>query len=158
MSQPTVKCRRDNAGIVVASLCFLHCVAGPALLAFGGLASLISISERFESLFLLASAAMGAFALFPAYRRSHGRLSCLAMFGSGILVMLIRRHLTGSLAEPACALVGASLIIGAHALNIHYSRRCECCTPTLDVHTQIATAEESAPELASGPDKDRVGE
>jgi MerC mercury resistance protein len=153
MSQPPVRSRTDRAGIVIATLCFVHCVAGPGLLTFAGLASVINISERFEVLFLLGSAAMGALALFPAYRRHHGRLSCLAMFGAGFAVLLVRRHIGGSLLEPASVLIGASLIVGAHVLNVRYSRRCACCEPALPAQIQTAPRTSARANLAIGRDR-----
>jgi len=77
--------------MLIAALCFVHCVAGPILLSFAGLASLIGVSERLEPAFLLGSAAMGSMALIPGYRKKHGRLSCLAMFSSGLLCLIVRR-------------------------------------------------------------------
>ena len=122
--------RADHRGMVLASLCFVHCVAGPVLLAFAGLTSLVSISEKFEPLFLLGSAAMGAIALIPAYRKKHRRISCVALFASGLLCLLLRRYLRwrGFPIEPVAAALGASLIIGAHVLNLRFSRRCGCCS------------------------------
>ena len=123
--------RADRRGILIASLCVVHCVAGPVLLSFAGLASLSGVSEKFEPLFLLGSATMGVMALVPAYRKKHGRLSCLALFGSGLLCLLLRHHieLRAIFIEPVAATVGASLIIGAHVLNLRFSRRCTCCDP-----------------------------
>ena len=129
MTRPT-KARGDRAGIIIATLCFVHCVGGPVLLTFAGLSSLIRGSERFESLFWASSAVTGAFVLVPAFRHRHGRRSCLAMFAAGLLVLFTRRYLEGSSLEIAIALIGASLIIGAHALNLRYSRRCACCDPS----------------------------
>ena len=121
--------RADRRGILIASLCAVHCVAGPVLLSFAGLASLVGVSEKFDPLFLIGSATMGGMALVPAYRRKHGRLSCLALFGAGFLCLLLRRHieLQPISVEPIAAAVGASLIIGAHLLNLRFSRRCTCC-------------------------------
>ena len=114
---------------MIAAVCFVHCVAGPVLLSFAGLASLVNISEKFEPLFLLGSASMGAIALVPAYRKKHGRISCLALFGSGMLCLLLRHCIEWQdiPVEPVAAALGASLIIGAHALNLKFSRRCRCC-------------------------------
>jgi len=117
--------------MLIAALCFVHCIAGPVLLSFAGLASMIGISERLEPTFLLASAAMGTMALIPAYRKKHGRLSCLAMFCSGLVVLLARRHIPWRAVpiEPAATAAGAILIIGAHVLNVRFSKRCPCCEP-----------------------------
>ena len=123
--------RADHRAMVLASLCFVHCVAGPVLLAFAGLTSLVGISEKFEPLFLLGSAAMGAVALLPAYRKKHGRISCIALFASGLLCLLLRHYFRWRdiSIEPLSAALGVGLIIGAHVLNLRYSRRCQCCGP-----------------------------
>jgi hypothetical protein len=119
---------RDGTGILIAALCFVHCIGGPVLLSVGGLASLIGISERLEPVFLLGSLAMGAMALLPAYRKKHGRRSCLAMFCCGILGLILRHqiHWRAIPIEEIGFAVGAILIIGAHALNLKYSKRCLC--------------------------------
>jgi len=123
--------RADRRGMVIASLCFIHCIAGPVLLSFAGLSSLLSVSERLEPLFLLGSAAMGVMAFVPAYRKKHGRKSCLALFVSGLLCLFLRHHveLRSIPIEPVATAIGLTLIIGAHALNLRYSRRCQCCDP-----------------------------
>jgi hypothetical protein len=116
--------------MLIASLCFVHCIAGPILLSFAGLSSLLSVSERLEPLFLLGSAAMGVIAFIPAYRKKHGRKSCLALFASGLLCLLLRHVALPVISiEPVATALGLTLIIGAHALNLRYSRRCKCCDP-----------------------------
>jgi hypothetical protein len=113
----------------VAAACFLHCVAGPLLLSFAGFASLTGVWERMEPLFVLLSIGLGTATLIPAYRRQHGRISCLAMFVGGLLCLLVIRCLHWTLLlEIVGVAVGAGLIIGAHALNLRFSRQCSCCT------------------------------
>jgi len=121
--------RYDRRGMLIASLCFIHCIAGPVLLSFAGLESLISVSENLEFLFLFGSATMGALALVPAYRKKHGRSTCLVMFASGFLCLLLRRDVgqPAPFLEHAAVGVGAVLIIGAHVLNLRFSRQCACC-------------------------------
>ena len=121
--------RNDRRGMLIASLCFAHCVAGPVLLSFAGFASLISVSEKLEPLFLAGSAAMGAMALVPGYRRKHGRISCLALFVFGFLCLLLRHRivLRAIPVESIASALGASLIIGAHVMNLRFARRCPCC-------------------------------
>ena len=121
--------RADSRGILLAFACFVHCVAGPILLSYAGFSSLIGLSEKFEPLFLLGSGAMGVIAMVPAYRKKHGRKSCLALFACGLFCLLLRRHI----ALPVCAaetfltVAGASLIAGAHLLNMRFSKHCRCC-------------------------------
>ena len=95
------------------------------------MASLVNVSEKLEPLFLLGSAAMGVIALVPAYRKKHGRISCLALFASGFLCLLLRHYIEWQTIaiEPVASALGLSLIIAAHGLNLRFSRRCGCCDP-----------------------------
>lgn len=131
----------DGRGMVLASLCFVHCIAGPILLTYAGFSSLIGAFEKLEPLFVLGSATMGAIAFIPAYRKRHGRKSCLVLFASGILCLLLRRHieLPSLSIEPVVTAVGAGLIIGAHVLNLRFSKRCQCCDPVSEtnVHSEV---------------------
>ena len=131
----------------MATLCFVHCVAGPALIAFGSFSSLIALSERTEILFMLASATIGTMVLFPGYRRRHRRRSCLAMFGSGMAALLAHRYANSGLAGLSTALVGASLIAGAHILNHRYSRRCDCCETVSEKQPVDAVRKRLEPEI-----------
>lgn len=117
--------------MLIAAVCFVHCIAGPVLLSFAGLASLIGISERLEPAFLLGSAVMGTMALIPGYRKKHGRRSCLAMFCSGLLCLIVKRRIPWRAVplKPVATAAGAVLIIAAHVLNMRFSRRCPCCEP-----------------------------
>jgi len=117
--------------MLLASICFVHCVAGPILLTYAGFSSLIGVSEKLEPLFVLGSAAMGIIAFVPSYRKKHGRKSCIVLFASGLLCLLLRRYieLPSVSIDPIVTGVGASLIIGAHVLNLRFSQRCRCCDP-----------------------------
>ena len=122
--------RGDKTGIVIASVCFVHCIAGPVLLSFAGFASLIGVSEKLEPLVLLGSLLMGVATLIPGYRRHHGRRSCLVMFCTGILCLVLRHHIPSRLpVEAIGAGVGVCFIAGAHLLNLKFARACRCCEP-----------------------------
>jgi hypothetical protein len=126
--------RGDRRSMLLALLCFVHCVAGPMLLSVAGFASLIGISEKLEPWFMAGSGAMGVIALLPAYRKKHGYISCLALFASGFLCLFFRHSidLRTIPVEPIAAALGAGLIIAAHALNLRFSRRCRCCDSCSD--------------------------
>jgi MerC mercury resistance protein len=120
----------DRKAMLLATLCFIHCVAGPVLLSFAGYSSLIAASERFEPVLLLSSLILGSAVLIPAYRRKHRRCSCLALFFSGLLCLVVFRRLHWMMIPDAILTgIGVVLIIGAHALNMKFSRQCECCEP-----------------------------
>ena len=138
----------DRRGMLLASLCFVHCVAGPVLLTYAGFSSLVGVSEKLEPLFVIGSATMGAIALVPAYRKKHGRKSCLALFGSGLLCFLLRRRIEVSSVpiEPIVTGVGAALMVASHLLNLRFSRHCQCCSPQAETKTQTESPAVAAPE------------
>lgn len=118
----------DRKAMLVATLCFIHCVAGPVLLSFAGFSSLIGVSEKIEPVFVLSSIVLGSAILIPAYRRKHRRCSCLVLFICGLVCLVVLRRLHWMILPDAMlAGAGAALIIGAHALNVKFSRDCECC-------------------------------
>ena len=116
----------------------MHCVAGPLFLSFAGFASLIGISERIEPVLLLTSIVLGGATLVPAYRKKHGRISCLAIFLGGLVCLLLARRLHWSAVPEMLAMgIGAAMIIGAHALNLKFSRQCACCRPGVVVESEV---------------------
>jgi peptidoglycan/LPS O-acetylase OafA/YrhL len=118
----------DRRAMLLACVCFIHCVAGPVLLSFAGYSSLIAVSEKFEPLLVLSSVILGSAVLIPAYRRKHRRCSCLAIFLCGLLCLVVLRHRHGMMIPDAILTgIGVVLIIGAHALNLKFSRQCKCC-------------------------------
>lgn len=124
----TTAFRGDRKGMLVAALCFVHCVAGPLLLSVAGFSALIGASEKLEPVFMLSSVSLGVATLVPAYRKKHHRLSCLVLFLCGVFCLGVRRCIRWtSIAEVILIGLGAALIIGAHALNLKFSRRCQCC-------------------------------
>jgi MerC mercury resistance protein len=130
--------RGDWKGILIAALCLIHCVAGPMLLSFAGFASLIGVSEKMEPLFVLPSVAIGTATLIPGYRHRHGRFSCLGLFFCGILFLVVLRRLQWLVvSETVLAGIGAALIAGAHALNLKFSRECECCRAAKTSHIRV---------------------
>ena len=122
----------DRKGIFIAALCLIHCVAGPVLLSFAGFTSLVGMSEKVEPLFVLSSFAIGTATLVPGYRHKQGRFSCLVLFFCGLLFLVVLRRLRWFMVPDAIlAAAGAALIVSAHALNLKFSRQCECCRPAL---------------------------
>jgi len=127
------------------------------LLSYTGFSSLIGVSEKLEPLFLLGSAAMGVIAFVPAYRKKHGRKFCPALFASGLLCLFLRRYieLPSISVEPVVTAVGASLIIGAHTLNLRFSKRCQCCSSlseTIHAATHESGSSASSPQVQFHPD------
>jgi len=117
------------------------------------MASLGSFSEKIEPVFLLTSVAFGAAALIPAYRKRHGRLSCIVLFTCGIACLLLRKLIDfgGAIPEVIGTGIGAALIITSHALNMRFSKRCPCCEPDGKEGSERASA-----AMMSAPAADSV--
>jgi hypothetical protein len=54
------------------------------------------------------------------------------MFIAGLLCLVLKRFVAGRIAsfETVATIAGAALVVGAHVLNLRYSRNCACCTPS----------------------------
>lgn len=122
---------RDQAGIVTALACAVHCAALP--LAAGILSAVglgLLLDERIELALLMLAGLMGGWSLWPAFRGRHGRLSPLLLCGAGLFVLIAARHFEDAPAvEIPMVLVGAGAIASAHLLNLWLCRRCQACGP-----------------------------
>lgn len=94
---------------------------------FAGMASLISISDKLEPLGLRIGRNGGGRSRLRLLQETWSDNSCLAMFASGFLCLVLRRDIEWRMvfAEPADCLCGQNLIIDVRALNLIFSRPLE---------------------------------
>jgi hypothetical protein len=121
--------RFDSAGIIVSTLCALHCVFVPlaaGALAASGIAWLGD--ERYEPILIGCSLLLGLASLLPSYRRVHRDRRCMALFVLGMSIILIGKLSAERWAlETPLVLAGATLIVSAHAVNYRLCKRCGNC-------------------------------
>jgi hypothetical protein len=88
-----------------------------------------ALPEWLEWLFLSASLVIGTLALRHGHR-GHGQMAPLRLFVVGISALLVARvtGLTGPW-ETIVVVVGATILIAAHAVNWREGRRCIRCAP-----------------------------
>jgi hypothetical protein len=135
MTSPAARIERkygDFAGIAVSTMCAVHCVAVPLLLATAT-ASGVSwlLEERLDWLFLAASSVIGWMSWLPAYRRLHRRKACLTLFATGILSIATGRLAPEGVPDTPFVVFGAALIVSGHAANQYFCRSCRrCCDST----------------------------
>ena len=126
----------DRIGITATSLCALHCILLPILLPVLPLLGLSFLADHtWEHIFLLLTAALGTIALFSGFKRYHKKLYPFYLLYLGVAIYWLK-HDFSSEVEPLFIIIGASLIVAAHFINIKLCHRCRACT-TSDCQTAV---------------------
>jgi uncharacterized membrane protein YfcA len=121
----------DNLGACVSSLCLVHCVCMPLLLAFAPtLAHVIPGDELTHRLLGLLVVCAGVPSFWIGYRKHH-RKRVLAMGIAGICMVLgalaTGDRFNSHAAEIAVTMLGSSVLTLAHLTNKTFCRRCSQC-------------------------------
>jgi hypothetical protein len=117
----------DRIGITATSLCALHCILLPVLLPalpFLGLSFLAD--HAWEHFFLIITAILGTFALFTGFRKYHKRIYPFYLLFLGVGIYWIKHDFSEAL-EPYFIILGASLIVAAHVINLKLCNNCRQC-------------------------------
>lgn len=116
----------DLVGVWLSTLCLIHCLLLPLLVAalpfsagFGG--------EGVHHALTLLAVPVAGLALLPAFLR-HRRVDILGCGLAGIILML-SAHSLGQSLEELVSTCGALLLVSAHLLNRKFNRPCQtaCC-------------------------------
>ncbi|PHR66179.1 MerC domain-containing protein [Pseudidiomarina marina] len=111
----------DKTGMWVTTLCALHCLLLPVILPMLSLIGLSFIGEELlERVILGTSIALGLVALINGIRQ-HARLYPLVLLIAGGFIYWHKDSL-GEMGEPIIILLGASMIIAAHWVNLRLVR------------------------------------
>lgn len=117
----------DKLGITATSLCALHCILLPVLLPALPLLGLSFLADHaWEHVFLPATAAMGTVALLSGFKRYHRRLYPMYLLFLGVVIYWIKHDFSESL-QPYFIVIGASLIVAAHVINLKLCNSCKQC-------------------------------
>jgi len=117
----------DRIGITAASLCALHCILLPVLLPALPLLGLSFLADHaWEHVFLIMTAILGSIALFSGFRKYHKRLYPFYLLFLGVAIYWIKHDFSESL-QPVFIVVGASLIVAAHVINLKLCNSCKQC-------------------------------
>ena len=117
----------DRIGITATSLCALHCILLPVLLPALPLLGLSFLADHvWEHFFLIITAVLGTFALFSGFRKYHRRLYPFYLLFLGVAIYWIKHDFSEAL-QPYFIIVGASLIVAAHVINIKLCNNCKQC-------------------------------
>lgn len=118
----------DKTGIWVTTLCALHCLLLPVILPMLSLIGLSFIGEEMLERTILSISLIVGFVALLIGMRKHLRFYPLVLLFAGGVVYWHKDSL-GEIGEPAIILVGASLIIAAHWVNLKLTRAATVLMP-----------------------------
>jgi hypothetical protein len=120
----------DRAGIGTAGACAIHCLIAPWLGSITPLIGAKLTDETAEVVFLGVSLAFSGLTLLVAGLRLHRQWRGIATFLGGAAVLIGARvsGLADDAVGPMLIVTGATLITGAHLLNIRCCREAAGCT------------------------------
>jgi uncharacterized membrane protein YfcA len=127
----------DNIGIAASTLCAIHCLLLPIVLAFAPtLAHFLPGDETVHRTLAYLLAAVGLVAFWAAYK-VHRRKQVLLLLAIGILGVTVGAYADFLLPthawEVGITVTGSSFLIAAHYLNRTLCRSCRVCADRADV-------------------------
>jgi|GEM_PF-569359 len=114
---------KDQLGIVCSSLCIVHCVATPVILALGVSGLLASIlTTEFVHYILLVPVALLILSTLPT---AYKRYRILSLIFTGLLGMmfLIAALFLGEEKEALLTIIGGSLLVVFHLWNLRLQHK-----------------------------------
>lgn len=111
----------DRTGMWVTTLCALHCLLLPVILPILSLVGLSFLGEELlERVILGTSIVIGLVALSSGVRK-HFNFYPFILLAAGAFIYWHKDSL-GEMGEPVVIIVGASLIVAAHWINLRLVR------------------------------------
>lgn len=123
MTTSTTRPPLDTMGIVLSTLCFLHCLAVP-FIATGVLAWVAS--EAIHVGLTIALGGIVVFVAWPSYQR-HCRAvvpACLVGGLALLIVAVLGEDAIGEYAEIGLTALGSVVLVLGHVLNLRFRRTC----------------------------------
>lgn len=114
--------RLDRAGVLISSLCAVHCVAGIALVGVLGVGGGVLLNPMIHRVGLALAVVIGA-ATIGLNALRHGRLGLLALGGTGLALMTAALFVGHGTPEAVLTIAGVGMVASAHIINI----RRGCC-------------------------------
>ncbi|EHR40229.1 MULTISPECIES: MerC domain-containing protein [Alishewanella] len=117
----------DKFGIMVTSLCAIHCILLPVILPVLPLLGLTAAhNHAFEGFVLLFTMVLGFITLFIGFHRYHRKLyPFYSLFLGGFIYW--QRDAWGHDYEHVILVIGASLVVFAHIMNMRLCNQCNSC-------------------------------
>ncbi|MDT0605161.1 MerC domain-containing protein [Thalassotalea castellviae] len=117
----------DRIGITATSLCALHCILLPVILPALPLLGIGFLADHtWEHIFLIVTAILGSIAMFSGFKRYHKKLYPFYLLMLGVVVYW-QKHDFSEAVQPFFIMIGATLIVAAHIINIKLCNSCKQC-------------------------------
>tara|TARA_B100001094_G_scaffold330010_1_gene394147 strand:- start:2517 stop:2909 length:393 start_codon:yes stop_codon:yes gene_type:complete len=120
----------DKAGMILSSLCVIHCLFLPVIILFLPSALLgFFESESFHLYMLAIALPVSCFAFLRGFRHHQKKQSfLLGLLGMALLIsaVTIAEMLWGELGETLFTVCGGFLIVYSHYVNLSFCRKSLC--------------------------------
>ena len=118
----------DRIGITATSLCALHCILLPVILPALPLLGIGFLADHmWEHVFLIVTAVLGTIAMFSGFKRYHKKLYPFYLLMLGVVIYWQKHDFSEAL-QPFFIMIGATLIVAAHIINIKLCNSCKQCS------------------------------
>lgn len=123
MTTSTTRPPLDATGIILSSLCFLHCLAVP-FIATGALAWVASEVIHIGLTIVLAGVVL--LVALPSYKQHrHAVVPTLLLSGLALLIVaVLTEGVLGESAETSLTALGSVVLLLGHVLNLRFRRTC----------------------------------
>ncbi len=123
MTTHIARSQLDTTGIILSTLCFLHCLAVP-LIATGALAWMAS--EAIHIGLTVALAGVVVLVAWPSYQR-HRQVMVPVLLVGGIALLItavLGEEAFGEHMETILTVLGSVILVLGHILNLRHRRTC----------------------------------
>ena len=115
-----IRRRIDRAGVLLSTLCLIHCLAGLVLVSVLGLGGGALLNPRIHEIGLALAVVIGAIGLGMGAMR-HRRPMVLVAGCAGLVLMALGLIVPDGPAEAALTMVGVLLLASAHLRNMRHA-------------------------------------
>lgn len=116
----SIRDRMDRLGILISSLCVVHCMAGLILVSVLGLGGEFILAPQWHRLGLALAICVGIVTIGLGVLR-HGRMMPLALAVVGLSLMAAGLFVSHGFEEAAFTVPGVLLVACAHLLNLRHA-------------------------------------
>lgn len=109
--------RLDRLGVLLSSLCVVHCVLGLVLVAGLGIGGTMLLDPAIHRIGLLLATVIAGLAIGIGAVR-HGRSMPLLIASAGLASMALALALGHGVAEAVLTVIGVMLVAAGHILNM----------------------------------------